>query len=159
MIIQSTDESLTKPNKFVPHIRVLKLEPEVILPEYATKGSSGMDVRSNTKCQVNPGQVMVVPTGLAFEIPRGYEIQVRPRSGLAAKHGITVLNSPGTIDSDYTLEVKVILINHSTNTFYIEKGDRIAQLVVAEVCKAIIEETDEIWETDRTGGLGSTGIK
>lgn len=146
--------------KLPARLKVKKLDPEAELPTYAKPGDSGMDVRSTIKCQLSPGQHMTVPTGLAFEIPLGYEIQVRSRSGLAAKHGVAVLNSPGTVDSSYTGEVKVILINHSANTFVINKGDRIAQLVVAEVCEATLEEVTDLAETERgADGLGSTGVK
>jgi dUTP pyrophosphatase len=101
----------------------------------------------------------MIPTGLSFAIPEGYEIQVRPRSGLAAKNGVTVLNTPGTIDSDYRGEVKVILINHGKDAFTVNNGDRIAQLIVAPVTQGIFEKTDELDSTERgEGGFGSTGV-
>lgn len=131
------------------------------LPSYATPDSAGMDVRAaNTKDVVlASGERMLVPTGLIFEIPRGYEIQIRPRSGLAIKNGITMLNSPGTIDSDYRGEVKVIVINHGREPFMIKRGERIAQLVIAPVVQLKIEEVDELSSTERgTGGFGSTGL-
>ncbi len=128
------------------------------LPEYATPGSAGMDVASAETVRIAPGGRLAVATGLAMAIPVGYEIQVRPRSGLALKHGITVPNTPGTIDSDYRGELKVILINHSTDTFAIERGDRIAQLVLAPVTQASWTEVDTLDATERgAGGFGSTG--
>ncbi len=135
-------------------------------PEYATAGSSGFDLRADLfePITIGAGEVQIIPTGLYFEIPDNFEIQVRPRSGLAAKNGITVLNSPGTIDADYRGEIKVILINHSKTDFIISNGDRIAQAVIATVsAKNIIKliKIDEVsTETERgSGGFGSTGIK
>jgi dUTP pyrophosphatase len=138
-----------------------KLHSDVILPSYSTAGASGMDVRALNEVNIGPGQWAAVPTGLALEIDPGFEVQVRPRSGLAAKFGVTVLNSPGTIDSDYKGEVKILLINHSQIPFCILKGDRIAQLVVAQVSILPgIVEVEELTETKRgSGGLGSTGVK
>ena len=128
------------------------------LPAYATDGAAGMDVLSAESVTIRPGQRHAVATGLSVAIPQGYEIQVRPRSGLAFKHGITVPNTPGTIDSDYRGELKVLLINHGTDDFAIERGDRVAQLVLAPVTQAAWEEVDELDETDRgEGGFGSTG--
>ncbi|QZD88622.1 dUTP diphosphatase [Qipengyuania aurantiaca] len=128
------------------------------LPAYATQGAAGMDVLSAESVTLKPGQRHAVATGLAMAIPHGYEIQVRPRSGLALKHGITVPNTPGTIDSDYRGELKIILINHSADDFAIARGDRIAQLVLAPVTQAAFEEVDELDETTRgEGGFGSTG--
>ena len=135
-------------------------------PEYATDGSSGFDLRANLDSPVNiqPHSVKIIPTGLYFEIPDNFEIQIRPRSSLAAKYGVTVLNSPGTIDSDYRGEIGVILINHSDNAFTINNGDRIAQAVAAAVtAKNFIKLTkvNNINEdTERgSGGFGSTGIE
>jgi len=133
-------------------------------PEYATSGASGFDLRADEDTVLKAGEFKAISTGLFFELPLGYEIQVRPRSGLAAKNGVTVLNSPGTVDSDYRGEVKVILINHSKVDFNIAKGDRIAQAVIAYVLgKNVINLTkvNAISDnTDRgTGGFGSTGIK
>lgn len=132
-------------------------------PEYATPGSAGFDLRSNVDITINPGEFEKVPTGLFFELPPNFEIQVRPRSGLAAKHGVTVLNTPGTVDSDYRGEIIVILINHGKEPFKIEIGDRIAQAVVAQTISNYIKlsKVDEISEnTERnTSGFGSTGIK
>ncbi|UYH54818.1 dUTP diphosphatase [Qipengyuania sp. SS22] len=128
------------------------------LPAYATSGAAGMDVLAAEDCVLAPAQRHAVATGLAVAIPQGYEIQVRPRSGLALKHGITVPNTPGTIDSDYRGELKVILINHGAGDFTIQRGDRIAQLVLAPVTQAAWEEVEELDTTTRgAGGFGSTG--
>lgn len=130
------------------------------LPEYATDGSSGMDVRAALQkpITIEKGKIALIPTNLSVEIPKGYEIQVRPRSGLAIKHGIGVLNSPGTIDSDYRGEVKIILFNFGDEDFIINSGDRIAQLVLAEVIMAEINETENLNSSDRgSGGFGHTG--
>ena len=128
------------------------------LPRYATEGAAGMDVVSAETVTIAPGARHPVATGLALAIPPGYEIQVRPRSGLALKHGVTVPNTPGTIDSDYRGELKVIMINHGVEPFAIARGDRVAQLVLAPVTQAAWNEVDELDETDRgAGGFGSTG--
>jgi dUTP pyrophosphatase len=128
------------------------------LPAYATSGAAGMDVVSAEDTVLAPGARYPVATGLALAIPQGFEIQVRPRSGLALKHGITVPNTPGTIDSDYRGELKVILINHGTQDFAIARGDRVAQLVLAPVVQAAWDEVSELDATDRgEGGFGSTG--
>lgn len=128
------------------------------LPVYATAGAAGMDVVSAEAVTIDPGARHAVATGLALAIPEGYEIQVRPRSGLALKHGITVPNTPGTIDSDYRGELKVILINHGAEPFVIARGDRVAQLVLAPVVQAAWNEVDELDATERgEGGFGSTG--
>lgn len=128
------------------------------LPKYETKGSAGLDIKSIEELTINPGERKLVKTGLFLEIPEGYEVQVRPRSGLALKKGVTVLNSPGTIDADYRGEVGVILINHSDEPYDIIIGDRIAQMVFAKVEQADWLETEEISETERgEGGFGSTG--
>lgn len=128
------------------------------LPHYATGGAAGMDVVSAETVTLAPGSRYAVATGLALAIPQGYEIQVRPRSGLALKHGITVPNTPGTIDSDYRGELKVILINHGTDSFRIARGDRVAQLVLAPVTQAEWDEVEELDDTARgAGGFGSTG--
>lgn len=132
------------------------------LPAYSTLLSAGMDVRAelSESITLEPMQRVIVPTGLYFEIPAGYEIQVRPRSGLAAKHGITVLNSPGTIDADYRGELKVILVNLSSEPFVIEKGERIAQIVLAAHAHIEWEEASELSDSERgEGGFGSTGVK
>jgi dUTP pyrophosphatase len=128
------------------------------LPAYATSGAAGMDVVSAESVTIAPGARHAVATGLALAIPAGYEIQVRPRSGLALKHGITVPNTPGTIDSDYRGEMKVILINLGTEPFVIARGDRVAQLVLAPVVQAAWSEVAELDATERgEGGFGSTG--
>ncbi|MEB3416628.1 dUTP diphosphatase [Alteriqipengyuania sp. WL0013] len=129
------------------------------LPTYETDGAAGMDVVSAETVTIAPGSRHAVATGFAMAIPAGYEIQVRPRSGLALKHGISVPNTPGTIDSDYRGEVKVLLINHGDAPFAIERGDRVAQLVIAPVTRASFVEVEELGDTARgTGGFGSTGV-
>jgi dUTP pyrophosphatase len=128
------------------------------LPAYATQGAAGMDVLSAENVTLQPGARHAVATGLALAIPPGYEIQVRPRSGLALKHGISVPNSPGTIDSDYRGELKVIVINHGSEAFAVARGDRVAQLVLAPVVQASWNVVTALDETDRgAGGFGSTG--
>ena len=140
------------PVKRLPHFEGLEL------PEYATEGAAGMDVLAAEDVVLVPGARHAVATGLAVALPHGFEIQVRPRSGLALKHGISVPNAPGTIDSDYRGEVKVILINHGAESFEIRRGDRIAQLVLAPVTRATWLKVDELDETARgEGGFGSTG--
>ena len=143
-------------------IQIKKLSDSVLIPKYETSGSSGMDIAANTikKIIINPGEKAMVPTGFSLAIPRGYEVQIRPRSGLAAKKNITVLNTPGTIDADYRGEIKVILINHGKEEFVIENGERIAQMVVCPVVQANLEEVEELSDTIRgSGGFGSTGTK
>ena len=128
------------------------------LPRYATDGAAGMDIVSAETVTLQSGARHAVATGLAVAIPHGFEIQVRPRSGLALKHGITVPNTPGTIDSDYRGELKVIMINHGADAFPIARGDRIAQLVLAPVTQAAWDEVAELDDTERgAGGFGSTG--
>ena len=130
------------------------------LPEYATQGSSGMDVKAfiENEVQLKPLERSLIPTGLFLEIPEGYEVQIRPRSGLAVKNGITCLNTPGTIDSDYRGEIKIILVNLSNQDHVIQNGDRIAQMVVQKVEKADWKEVQVLSETIRNeGGFGSTG--
>ena len=130
------------------------------LPDYATNGAAGMDIRAHLSEAVTlqPLERRLIPTGLFLEIPLGYEVQIRPRSGLAYKHGITVLNSPGTIDSDYRGEVGVLLVNLSNEAFVIENGERVAQMVVAAHEQASWKEVSELSDTDRgAGGFGSTG--
>jgi dUTP pyrophosphatase len=132
---------------------------DLALPAYATDGAAGMDVVAAEDLILTPGARHAVATGFAIAIPRGYEVQVRPRSGLALKHGITCLNTPGTIDSDYRGEVKVILANLGSEPFPIKRGDRIAQLVPAPVQRALITEVASLDETERgAGGFGSTGV-
>lgn len=128
------------------------------LPRYATSGAAGMDILSAEDVTLAPGARHAVATGLAVAIPTGYEVQVRPRSGLALKHGISVPNTPGTIDSDYRGELKVIMINHGAEDFPIQRGDRVAQLVLAPVTQAAWDEVSELDDTERgAGGFGSTG--
>jgi len=130
------------------------------LPRYESKGAACLDLKANLAniVYINPGQSLIIPTGISVEIPEGYEIQIRSKSGLAAKHSVAVLNSPGTIDSDYRGEIGVILVNHNTVTFKIETGMKIAQMVLKEVEQIEWEEVDELSETDRgEGGYGSTG--
>jgi dUTP pyrophosphatase len=130
------------------------------LPEYTTIASAGLDLRANVSESVmlEPGEWKLIPTGLQIELPMGYEAQVRPRSGLAYKHGITVLNSPGTVDADYRGDVGVILINHSKSAFEIKSGERVAQLVIAKHEQAEWQLVEELGNTDRgAGGFGSTG--
>ncbi|GGY92303.1 dUTP diphosphatase [Novosphingobium colocasiae] len=139
-------------------VRVLPHGEGLPLPAYATDGAAGMDAVSAEDVTLAPGARHAVATGLSVAIPAGYEIQVRPRSGLALKRGISVPNTPGTIDSDYRGEVKVILINHGAEPFEIRRGDRIAQLVLAPVTRASWMEVDELDATERgEGGFGSTG--
>ena len=142
-------------------IRVKRLDhgADLPMPAYATMGAAGMDICAAESLTLRPGKRHAVATGFAFAIPDGYEVQVRPRSGLALKHGITCLNTPGTIDSDYRGEVKVILANLGEEDFVINTGDRIAQIVVAPVTQGIMVEVDALDDTDRgTGGFGSTGV-
>lgn len=128
------------------------------LPAYATAGAAGMDVVAAEELDLAPGARHAVATGFAMAIPTGYEVQVRPRSGLALKHGVTVPNTPGTIDSDYRGELKIIMINHGDTPFPIRRGDRIAQIVAAPVQQARFTEVDALDDTARgTGGFGSTG--
>ena len=143
-------------------ILIKRLSKEVPLPKYETSGSSGMDLAANINAniQISPGKTAIVPTGLALSIPKGFEVQIRPRSGLAANQKISVLNTPGTIDADYRGEIKVILINLGQESFKVEKGLRIAQMVVCPVVQAQLKEVDDLSETERgKGGVGSTGTK
>ena len=143
-------------------ILIKRLSKEISLPKYETAGSSGMDLAANIAGNINidPGKTAIIPTGLALSVPKGFEVQIRPRSGLAAKKKISVLNTPGTIDSDYRGEIKVILINQGQETFKLEKGVRIAQMVVCPVVQAQIKEVEDLSETERgKGGFGSTGSK
>ena len=140
-------------------LRFKKLRPDAIMPSYAHPSDAGMDVRSVEDLTIAPGKRALVPTGLVMLLPPGYEAQVRPRSGLALKSGVTVLNTPGTIDSGYRGEVGVILANFGETDFSVKKGDKIAQIVIAPVTQPTIEETDVVDETDRgAGGFGSTGV-
>jgi dUTP pyrophosphatase len=143
-------------------VRVLikKLNPSVQLPSYKTNGASGMDLMAFIEKPINlePGKSCLVPTGLSLAFPEEYEIQIRPRSGLAAKNNITVLNTPGTIDSDYRGELKIILFNHGNENFLINNNDRVAQMILTPIIKMELHETEELPETVRgEGGFGSTG--
>ena len=138
---------------------IKKLQKNIILPEYKTDGSSGMDLMANVEqtVKISPGEKKIISTGIMVAIPEQYEIQIRPRSGLAAKNGISVLNTPGTIDSDYRGEIKVILINLGKDIFEIKKNDRIAQMIVCPIIKVELEEVESLPETVRgKGGFGST---
>ena len=140
-------------------VKFRKIDPAAILPSYAHPGDAGMDVRSVEELVVEPGGRKLVRTGLVMMLPPGYEAQVRPRSGLALKNGVTVLNTPGTIDEGYRGEVGVILANLGAEPFRVEKGAKVAQIVIAPCTRAEIVETAEIDETARgTGGFGSTGV-
>jgi dUTP pyrophosphatase len=143
-------------------IQVKRLSASVSIPKYETPGSSGMDIAAYIEKNIiiYPGEKALVPTGFSISIPIGYEVQIRPRSGLAVKKNITVLNTPGTIDADYRGEIKVILINLGKEKFIIENGDRIAQMVICPVVQADLEEVKELSDTKRgSGGFGSTGTK
>ena len=143
-------------------ILIKRLSKNVTLPRYETEDSSGLDLAANIDEQIKilPGKSEIIPTGLAVAIPKNFEIQIRPRSGLAAKSQISVLNTPGTIDADYRGEIKVILINLSDKVFVVEKGLRIAQMVVCPVMKVSLKEVANLEITERgSGGFGSTGIK
>jgi len=143
-------------------ILIKRLSKDIILPKYETSGSSGLDLSANIKTpvKIEPGKTTIIPTGVSVSIPKNFEIQIRPRSGLAAKNQITVLNTPGTIDADYRGEIKVILINLSKETFVVENGARIAQMVVCPVIKAKLKEVEILDNTSRgSGGFGSTGMK
>lgn len=140
-------------------VRVKRLTPDAKIPKAAKAGDVAFDLYSVIDYEIKPGERYAVPTGIAMEIPPGYEGQVRPRSGLALKEGITVLNAPGTIDSGYRGEVKAIIINHSDASFQITKGMRISQLAIRPVPKVTFAEVDELSDTDRgEGGFGSTGV-
>jgi dUTP pyrophosphatase len=150
------DNNMTEAKvKTLPHFKGLRL------PEYETIQSAGMDVRAalpENPFVLKPGERSLVPTGFCMALPAGFEAQIRPRSGLAIKHGVTVLNSPGTIDADYRGEVKVILINHGSEPFAINHGDRIAQMVIAPVTQVSLALADDLQQTRRgEGGFGSTG--
>jgi dUTP pyrophosphatase len=143
-------------------VRITRLNNnDLPLPEYATDGSAGMDIYAcvEDKIIIKPGEIAVIPTGIAIELPDGYEAQIRPRSGLALKYGITLLNTPGTIDPDYRGEIKIIVINLGRDDFTVNRGDRIAQMVISRFSRVEWEETDELENTERgEGGFGHTGI-
>ncbi len=143
-------------------ILIKKLSQDISLPKYETDDSSGMDLAANIKepISIEPGKTSIIPTGISLSIPKNFELQIRPRSGLAAKNQITVLNTPGTIDADYRGEIKVILINLSNKSFLVEKGARIAQMVLCPIVKAQLREVENLDDTSRgSGGFGSTGKK
>ena len=143
-------------------ILIKRLSDKVVLPKYETEGSSGLDLAAhiNESIEIKPGSTAIIPTGLAVSIPKNFEIQIRPRSGLAAKSQITVLNTPGTIDADYRGELKVILINLSAKNFLVENGARIAQMVLCPIVKANLKEVKTLEDTESgSGGFGSTGTK
>jgi dUTP pyrophosphatase len=147
-------------NNITLEIKKISKTNKNTLPTYQTKCAAGMDLQAaiKEKIMIDPGKIELVPTGISISLPSGHEAQIRPRSGLAAKFGVTVLNSPGTIDSDYRGEIKVILINHGDKKFEINDGDRIAQMIIAPVIQAVVIEVEELDTTDRgTGGFGSTG--
>tara|TARA_X000000950_G_scaffold233834_1_gene283526 strand:- start:405 stop:845 length:441 start_codon:yes stop_codon:yes gene_type:complete len=143
-------------------ILIKRLSKSIPLPKYETNGSSGLDIAANVKGNIliKPGKSEIIPTGLAVSIPKNFEIQIRPRSGLAAKNQISILNTPGTIDADYRGELKVILINLGSKSFVVEKGLRIAQIVLCPIVKATIKEVETLDNTKRgSGGFGSTGVR
>ena len=143
-------------------IRRLEDDPDLSFPAYESNGSSGMDIRACVKEPVilKPGEVRLIPTGLAISVPTGYEAQIRPRSGLALHNGIGMVNSPGTIDSDYRGEIGIILINWGSDPFTITRGDRIAQMVISKVYRADFIEVEDLDQTSRgNGGFGHSGIK
>ena len=141
-------------------ILIKKFNKKIKLPIYKTAGSSGMDLIANVKNKIiiNPGKTAMIPTGIAVAIPKNYEIQIRPRSGLAAKKGISVLNTPGTVDADYRGEIKIILINLSKKLFMVKSGDRVAQMILCPIAKGNLKEVKKLPKTIRgKGGFGSTG--
>ncbi len=139
-------------------ITIDKSTPKELYPVYATAGAAGADLKAAENGVLQPNEIKLIPTGVRMAIPVGYEVQIRPRSGLAAKFGVTMVNTPGTIDSDYRGEVKIIMINHGKEPFEYKYGDRIAQMVVAK-CEICTFNTDDIDETNRgSGGFGHTGI-
>ncbi len=143
-----------------PHVRFRRLRPSAVLPRYMTEGAAGMDLASAADGPITmaSGDRVGVPTGWSMELPAGYEAQVRPRSGLSLRHGITVVNAPGTIDSDYRGEIVVLLVNLGQQPYTIAPGDRVAQMVIAPVSRATVDETVELSATNRgAGGFGHTG--
>ncbi len=142
------------------HLKISRIDKEVNLPGYAHEGDAGLDLYAAENCILKPGERKLVSTGIKLALPSGYEAQIRPRSGLALKHGLSVVNTPGTIDSGYRGLVGVILINHGKEDFAVEKNMKIAQMVINRVENAKIEEVEELDDTSRgEGGFGSTGIK
>lgn len=141
------------------NLKVVKIHKDAILPNYAHEGDAGLDVYSVEEKTLEPGERGLIKTGIKIELPRNTEAQMRPRSGLALKHGITLVNSPGTIDEGYRGEIGVIVINHGVDSFKVEKGMKICQMVIKPVWKVKVEEVVEVSETERgIGGFGSTGI-
>ncbi len=142
----------------MPFVNIKLSHPDAVIPQYKTDGASGADLVSVEDLVIYPGLVALIDVGFSLELPNGYEMQIRPRSGLAAKHAVTVLNAPGTIDSDYRGPVKVILINHGREAFVVEKGARIAQMVLQKTHEAFFVDKDMLDKTKRgDGGFGSTG--
>ncbi len=140
-------------------VKIKRLIPEAKLPRYEHPGDSGADLVAVTDYTLQPMQRFAVPTGISAEVPVGFELQIRPKSGLALKHGVTVLNSPGTVDAGYRGEIKVLLLNLGSEPFYISKGQKIAQLIVAPIAWGQFEEVENLTESQRgSGGFGSTGI-
>ena len=151
--------------KDIPVIKILKIDPvkdtDIALPEYMTSGSAGMDIRISIDSDLvlKQGAMALLPTGFKMAIPEGFEAQIRPRSGLAIKHGIGIINSPGTIDSDYRGEVKLAVVNLGGEDFTLKRGDRVAQMVITRVWQACIEVVTQLDETQRSsGGFGHTGV-
>jgi dUTP pyrophosphatase len=156
---------MTHPEDHDPKVQIFRLRPEsdadVPLPRYMTPSAAGMDICAAVaeKLDINPGAIQLVPTGFALAIPEGFEAQIRPRSGLAVKHGLGLINSPGTIDSDYRGELKIALINLGAEKFTIRRGDRIAQMVINRIYRAELNLVEKLSPTDRDkGGFGHTGI-
>ncbi len=146
----------------MPTVKFLRLHPDAQLPKYATEHAAGLDLHAcnDEEIVVQPQTVALIPTGFAIELPIGYEAQLRPRSGLALKHAISLPNTPGTIDADYRGEVKIILINHAKEPFTVKKGDRIAQMVIAKYERVDFVEADSLSDTERgAGGFGHTGVR
>lgn len=155
-------QKLANDNPAIIPLKIWDHAKDLPLPAYATAQAAGMDIVAaiDTPLTLNPGDYAMVPTGLSIALPAGFECQIRPRSGLAAKHGVTVLNSPGTVDADYRGEIKAILINHGKEAFVVERGMRIAQMVIAQYTQANWNVVAELDETTRgAGGFGSTGTK
>lgn len=145
---------------FKPKIKFVKIHEDAVIPKKAHKSDAGMDLYAVEKETLKPAEFKVIKLGFKMSLPFGYEAQVRPRSGLAAKKGVTVLNTPGTVDADYRGEVGAILINHSKEIFEIEKGDRVAQMVISKLDKFVVKEVKSLDKTVRgEGGYGSTGVK
>jgi dUTP pyrophosphatase len=159
IVIYGLSKNLAKTPMLIIPIKIQRLIDSAKLPEYAHPGDAGADLFATENCEIAPGKWLAVSTGLAAEIAEGYELQVRPRSGLALKKGITVLNAPGTIDSGYRGEIKVILINHGSDAFVIKVGDKIAQMVVAAVVSGQFTAVEALGDSTRgSGGFGSTGV-